>query len=349
MPSKLIVNSIVAVESSPQFSRGSQGAWVKTITFQWPAAKSHSRWTIGETIQSDLVSVKFFVRVKVSLPCQQPPCGVVRLNTFPFPSFQISVSSANGTESIELSEKELLIVSTNEAERQLALAKYNDLLSSFHSSGAGRSKSKSPRRIRRDREADIPPSPAPFQGSAKFPSPSTGSADELSTEQSNLNPKVARTRRPHTSAGPRDKPYYFAGPSVPDEHVDSRGHSSRQRRTNGQNGKVDHPARTGASQSEPSKRRSGIVSNIFSTSPKIMTTPSGSSGSGSTTAYSSTSDGLSGSTSSSGSSVSDERDVKMKEWEQELAKIELLSRKTSDMLGFSWMRRRLTGGQSQRA
>jgi len=89
MPSKVIVNSVVAVDSSPQFSRDSQGVWVKTITFQWPAAKSHSRWTIGETIQSDLVSVKFFVRVKVSLPCQQPTCGVVRLNwPFPFRHFR---------------------------------------------------------------------------------------------------------------------------------------------------------------------------------------------------------------------------------------------------------------------
>ena len=140
---------------------------------------------------------------------------------------------------------------------------------------------------------------------------------------------------------------------MPSEHVDSREHSSRQRRNNGQNGKVDHPARTGASQGEPSKRRSGMVSSIFSSSPRITTTPSGSSSSGMTTTSSSNSDYLtrttSSSVSSSGSSALDERNDKMKEWEQELAKIEMLSRKTSDMLGFSWMRKRFTGGQSQRA
>jgi hypothetical protein len=39
--------------------------WSKTLTLQWPAAKTHSRWTIGETITSELASVKFFVRAKV--------------------------------------------------------------------------------------------------------------------------------------------------------------------------------------------------------------------------------------------------------------------------------------------
>jgi hypothetical protein len=62
----------VGAESSGQFVRDDEGVWSKTLTLQWPAAKSHSRWAIGETIQSDLVSVKFFVRIKVrftSLSC----------------------------------------------------------------------------------------------------------------------------------------------------------------------------------------------------------------------------------------------------------------------------------------
>lgn len=63
----LLVNSVAGSESSGLFARADSGVWSKTLTLQWPAAKSHSRWAIGETIESDLVSVKFFVRVKVCM------------------------------------------------------------------------------------------------------------------------------------------------------------------------------------------------------------------------------------------------------------------------------------------
>ncbi|KAJ7063135.1 hypothetical protein C8F01DRAFT_58658 [Mycena amicta] len=96
----LLVNSIAAAESSGHFSLSDSGVWRQTLTLQWPAAKSHSRWSIGESIESDLVSVRFFARLK------------------------LVVSSSHGTESVELKERELLVVSTNEAERQLALSKY---------------------------------------------------------------------------------------------------------------------------------------------------------------------------------------------------------------------------------
>jgi len=62
---KVVVNSITTAESSGQFSRDENGIWSKTLTVQWPASKSHSRWAIGETISSDLVSVKYFIRTKV--------------------------------------------------------------------------------------------------------------------------------------------------------------------------------------------------------------------------------------------------------------------------------------------
>lgn len=64
-PSKIITTPIAGAESSGQFLCDEDGVWSKTLTLQWPATKSHSRWAIGETIESDLVSVKFFVRVKV--------------------------------------------------------------------------------------------------------------------------------------------------------------------------------------------------------------------------------------------------------------------------------------------
>lgn len=62
---KVIVNSIAGAESSGNFALDGQGTWSKTLTLQWPAPKSHSRWAIGETITSELVSVKFFIRAKV--------------------------------------------------------------------------------------------------------------------------------------------------------------------------------------------------------------------------------------------------------------------------------------------
>lgn len=65
-PAKVINTPVVGAESSGQFVRDEKGIWTKTMTLQWPAAKSHSRWAIGETIQSELASVKFFVRVKVN-------------------------------------------------------------------------------------------------------------------------------------------------------------------------------------------------------------------------------------------------------------------------------------------
>ncbi|EAU88046.2 hypothetical protein CC1G_10819 [Coprinopsis cinerea okayama7 len=161
---KVVVNLIVGTETE-NFTRDSRGIWSKTLTLQWPASKSHSRWAIGETINSDLVSVRFFITVS---------------------------SPSGGTDTIELAEKELLVVSTNESERQLALAKYAELAES--SSGAAisseymvRSKSKSPRRLKDGKlPPDLPPSPALPPGSGGSRKPKT-------------------PRRPHTSAGPRDK------------------------------------------------------------------------------------------------------------------------------------------------
>lgn len=64
---KLVVNPIAGTESSGTLYRDENGVWSRTLTLQWPAAKSHSLWAVGETISSDLVSVKYFVRTKVRI------------------------------------------------------------------------------------------------------------------------------------------------------------------------------------------------------------------------------------------------------------------------------------------
>lgn len=52
-------------ESAGRFSRDSSGMWQHTLTFSWPDTKPNSRWAVGESVQTGLASVKFFLRVKV--------------------------------------------------------------------------------------------------------------------------------------------------------------------------------------------------------------------------------------------------------------------------------------------
>jgi len=66
---KAIVNPVADAQSSGSFTRDQRGIFSKTLTLQWPSAKSRAHWAIGETITSDLVSVKFILRTKVSYSC----------------------------------------------------------------------------------------------------------------------------------------------------------------------------------------------------------------------------------------------------------------------------------------
>lgn len=65
--SRSSIHPIVGTESSGSFSRDQNGIFSKTLTVPWPVPKSNSRWAIGESIQTEFISVKFFVRVKVIL------------------------------------------------------------------------------------------------------------------------------------------------------------------------------------------------------------------------------------------------------------------------------------------
>ncbi|KAJ7470583.1 hypothetical protein FB451DRAFT_1254184 [Mycena latifolia] len=283
----LLVNSVAGSESSGLFARADSGVWTKTLTCQWPATKSH-RWAVGETIESELVSVKFFVRVK------------------------IVVSSSCGTESLELEEKELLVVSTNEAERQLALSKYNDALYSSYSDGA-RSKSKSPRRSRRLRD-DAPPLP-----SSASRAEHSHRASSSSSHYSSASPSTP-LRRPHTSAGLRDKSR--TGGSISGREAEDKepqaGDIFRRRRG---------PRPDTGGDAEIATSRS-ISKGYFDAPLAVATAALDSGGSASSTS-------LSTSNSSADSNTSDE----VREWEEELARIEMRSRRSSDLVGFSTRRR----------
>ncbi|KAF8810155.1 hypothetical protein BYT27DRAFT_7092656 [Phlegmacium glaucopus] len=303
---KLVVNPVTGTESSGTLYRDENGVWSRTLTIQWPAVKSHSLWAIGETISSDLVSVKYFVRTK------------------------IVVSFSSGTESIDLADQELLVVSTNEAERQLALAKYNERYEFASVQNTARSKSKSPRRSR------------PYPGE---PLPPTPVIRDSTNSSSTPCKSKTRSRRPHTSAGPRDKPMSFAygrpredgGGSSPTNMSGEDIVSSNNGQGNGISGSKRRselviPNTTLRPESRDSAakqpRIDGWKPNFWppTLAPRAM--KGATSGSSASTTASS----------SSISSSSPEEDLghtsAMQEWQQELAKIEVKTRKSTDFLGF---------------
>ncbi|KAK2460572.1 hypothetical protein APHAL10511_007042 [Amanita phalloides] len=145
-PPRIVSDVMARAESSGRFSRDKNDIWSNVLTLQWPAAKSRSRWAIGETIDGRLATVKFLVHVKVN------------------------VTSPAGLYSIELAEKELLVVSTSEAERKQAAIKYADHLKTEE---------------------------------AKPPRPRKGQDDHNGHGHASLL-IVPKLRRPHTSAGQHD-------------------------------------------------------------------------------------------------------------------------------------------------
>lgn len=233
-------------------------------------------------------------------------------------------------------------MSTNDAERQLALAKYNERYDQVVDKTL-RSKSKSPRRLCPHRDRDDPTLPTQTP-----PLPSTSAGFQLPKTKSS-------SRRPHTSAGPRDKSFNITfGRSQGQEPDSSSGHmdSSPNGRNSSRSSIGRHEGandlycerraesnvrRPESSPSEVKKIRSvgmltsGFWSTTSSLAPRLSSTPSG--GSASTTASSSS---LSSGSVGGDSDLSDH----MREWEQELARIEKKSRWSSDVLGFFGKRKR---------
>lgn len=258
------------------------------------------------------------------------------------------MTSPSGTESIELSDaKELLVVSTNEAERQLAITRFNEAIQA--SLEKGRSKSKSPRRTRKDRHdgEEIPPSPAWKVGSTSASTGSVTGASGLTASGGGggSSSKTPAPRRPHTSAGPRDKASFdFAGARLESAY-------NREQRVNAEDVQQRRPESKSKSNSRPStsqgeskgqgRSRSTMKGySFFGSAPRIGTALSGSS---SGTNGSATGTSRSATSSVSSASESETGDDKMREWEEELAKIEMKSRKSSDMLGFAGKRKRSAG------
>ncbi|KAI0928355.1 hypothetical protein AcW1_005625 [Taiwanofungus camphoratus] len=211
----------IASAEGTDFTRDAAGVWSKTLTVQWPGPRSQSRWALGETLHGAYASVRFFAKTRVLA----------------------------GGDALELEEREICVAATSEAERRLALAKYTE-----QRDGALRSKSRSPWRARSELpEQDdtgggargggsesaqaksypgaSPPAAVaahavPLPSSHKAPPVSAG----VSTGRSSMSATAttagfaasagakARTclkpRRPHTSAGERDRATFAYGPET---------------------------------------------------------------------------------------------------------------------------------------
>ncbi|KAH9854019.1 hypothetical protein C2E23DRAFT_902390 [Lenzites betulinus] len=188
---KTLTATLVSAESN-SFTYDA-GVWTGSLTLQWPESRGHYRWATGETMQNDFASVRFFVRTKVV------------------------VHGPGGTDTLELEPKELTVVPTNAADRKTAVEKWAE-----QKETALRSKSKSPWRKRADETSADDPSATPNdeQGAHGLPSPPqtpapslddvSGSRPQSATHvpASKPPPRKKSSRRPHTSAGPRDKPNF---------------------------------------------------------------------------------------------------------------------------------------------
>ncbi|KAJ3763756.1 hypothetical protein EV360DRAFT_32934 [Lentinula raphanica] len=291
---KPIILPIVGSESSGPFSRADNGIWSKTLTVQWPSTKPSSRWGIGETIHSELVSVRFFARVK------------------------IIVTGPHSTDSFELEEEEIYTTSTNDAERRLAMSK-------ARSQSEARSKSKSPRRTRRKLEDASEPVPSTSASGLKPPSPSHPAPNTTSSSSKGKGKgkdKALIPRRPHTSAGPRDQSSLgFSSPGSPPDIAPLPFDPSASLLLASQK----RPATVSTAGSNIVTQMTQI-GHTFSPIISLSSTPSRS--------------GSSNSESLTRQKDNESSSAAVKEWEAELVKIELKSRRSSDLLGFGFKRKR---------
>ncbi|KAF8844915.1 hypothetical protein BDN67DRAFT_893647 [Paxillus ammoniavirescens] len=308
-------------ESSGRFSRDSSGVWRHNLTFSWPDTKSNSRWAVGETVQTDMATVKFFLRVKL-----------------------VVSSPASSAETVELEDKELTIVSTNDSQRQLALSRYTEWVNA----SSGRPKSKSPRRSKRERHTEQLPSPprsprlVPISEVPATAPPVTrqhhhvtfhGHAHNVSTVSSpypgRSSHKSKPSRRPHTSAGPRDRPEGFD--TIPYEHRRNQGD------------RLPVPLRPETAHLtrpvNPPKSSRSFSLQKWIEAPRLGSSSSMSSGGHLTIGERSRH--LKGSL-----LLEKANQVEVKAWEEELARIESASRRSSaDMLGFVSQRKKLSTEQ----
>ncbi|KAH9842947.1 uncharacterized protein C8Q71DRAFT_228924 [Rhodofomes roseus] len=196
-PARTITSNVLTAEYT-DFARDRLGTFSKTSTLQWPTSRPHSRWALGETMHTSRAAVRFFVRAS------------------------LRVVGPGGSDMLELEPREIAIAATSEAERRLALAKYAE---QREATSSGRSKSKSPWRSRHDPDEERVQAELAVQGQAKTYPGAVPDMREPERHRHHCKEKGASrgTKRPHTSAGPRDKSNFamFSTRDDRNAHVDS--------------------------------------------------------------------------------------------------------------------------------
>lgn len=237
-----------------------------------------------------------------------------------------------------MEERELFLISTNESDRKLAATKYAD--------AHARSKSKSPRRgkapLSSSPENQLP-SPLPIP-----PVPQSATLVEARNNMTSHHPSRSSPtaivltppqtlRRPHTSAGPRDKP------SGRSHHRHHEHHRERDRNREDENpGKLSTVFR--------SSRRPETARPTSASKDSHASSPTSAYPYPPTHARRSSREVNGGVVPIAGADGSANDPKTVRAWEEELARIERTSRRVStDMLGFNLKRLRMRASRPKTA
>ncbi|KAH8117491.1 hypothetical protein DFH11DRAFT_1817426 [Phellopilus nigrolimitatus] len=311
LPAKTVSLTVAHVDSTGAFTKDSSGMYSKSLTLQWPASKSNSHWAMGETMQTEMIRIRFFIHVKI-----------------------IVSSPSTGTETIELEERELFLIATNESERKLAATKYSD----------ARSKSKSPRRSKPPRSpfsespenqlpAPIPIPPVP-QTAHLLDNRNNYNSHHLSRTSPTSSASTLSLRRPHTSAGPRDK----ANSRAHHSHRHHEHHRDRERTRDKEDENPNKLSSVFRTSCRPETAHPAAAKPLPVSSKEVLSASSSAYPYPPTHARRSSREAIAASSAGAGGGfVSDPGTVHA--WEEELSRIELTSRRIgSGMLGFSLKR-----------
>ena len=269
-------------------------------------------------------------------------------------------SSYSSAETIELEERELYLVSTNESERKVATAKYQEIYA--------RSKSKSPKRGKRGQPLTPPQTPNQDIPAVPLAPKSAYPLDDSKNRILPSRPLTSSTstqalRRPHTSAGLRDKSSSRTHHSHRHHHIDKDLRDRNEIRPLKEQPPTSFlriPRRPGSSSAtasapssseppSPPKKGGFLNSRSSRNDDRPWTATIRTNNSASTSGYSSSSSVGGGGefawnwslSDVNGGSASDPGSVRA--WEEELERIELQSRRVSaDMLGFKRQRTSVT-------
>ncbi|KLO10700.1 hypothetical protein SCHPADRAFT_892161 [Schizopora paradoxa] len=202
LPAKSIVSNVASVDAPGPFPRGPlpadldgavearNGAVVRTLTLQWPALKSHAHWAMGETMQTDMVRVRFYIKTKVIVSSPTSPACT-----------------------LELEERELFLISTNDSERGLAREKYraeqdvrrqqrSQSRSSHHSKSSANLKRHTPSSRNLHDQRSVPELPGARSAASAGPSGSKLASSSLSSFSHSPSPSPCPSPSPSISTSP---------------------------------------------------------------------------------------------------------------------------------------------------